>query len=52
MTTEQHAYSSLRVVRTDDAREASPVCGCGQDLDTVGRLHCPRCGTSLAGHAA
>ena len=52
MTTEQHAYRSLRVATTDGARAVSPVCGCGQDLDLATGLHCPRCGTSLVGHAA
>ena len=54
MTTEQHAFRSLRVARVDapTPTPSAPVCGCGQDLDLVTGLHCPRCGTSLVGHAA
>jgi hypothetical protein len=54
MTTEQHAFRSQRVAHVDAPRPAAtaPVCGCGQDLDLVVGRHCPRCGTSLVGHAA
>lgn len=52
MTTEQHAFLSLRGSTTDAAKAMSPVCGCGQDLDLASGVHCPRCGKSLVGHAA
>jgi len=26
---------------------ATDVCGCGQDLDTCERQHCPRCGCEI-----
>jgi hypothetical protein len=26
---------------------ATDVCGCGQDLDTCKRQHCPRCGCQI-----
>jgi hypothetical protein len=51
MNTEQHAWGSNRVVAISDWR-VSRVCGCGQDLDICAGTHCPRCGTSLHGHAA
>ncbi len=52
MTTQQHPYRSSRVVSTDSVLLPAPVCGCGQDLDLARGLHCPRCGTALAGHAS
>jgi hypothetical protein len=51
MNTERHAWSSDRVVAIAEWR-TSPVCGCGQDLDVCAGAYCPRCGTSLTGHAA
>lgn len=29
---------------TTEPQQATPVCGCGQDLDHAGRAYCPRCG--------
>jgi len=28
--------------------ECRPMCGCGQDLDSPHRTHCPRCGSDVA----
>jgi hypothetical protein len=52
MNTEQHAWFVKQVVHIGEWRTSSPVCGCGQDLDVRAGSHCPRCGTSLASHAA
>jgi hypothetical protein len=51
MNTERHAWSANQVVAIAEWR-VSPICGCGQDLDVCAGTHCPRCGTSLTGHAA
>jgi hypothetical protein len=51
MTTERHAWASLQEHPPVVSR-ASATCGCGQDLDTCTGSHCPRCGTSIAAHAA
>jgi hypothetical protein len=47
MTTEAHAWVSAHATTTQ-ARTASAVCGCGQDLDVCAGSHCPRCGTRFA----
>jgi hypothetical protein len=54
MTTERHAWASARIAQRDlpTLHQVSPICGCGQDLDVCTGTHCPRCGTSLIGHAA
>ena len=51
VNTEQHAWSGNRLVAVAEWRRL-PICGCGQDLDFCAGGHCPRCGTSLVGHAA
>jgi hypothetical protein len=48
MTTEEHAWVSAQTTLTTEARTASTVCGCGQDLDVCTGAHCPRCGTRFA----
>jgi hypothetical protein len=50
MTTEHHAWASAQTATI--ARQLLSTCGCGQDLDVCTGNHCPRCGTSLIGHAA
>ena len=54
MTTERHAWASLQAhpPTVDAAGRVTATCGCGQDLDTCTGRHCPRCGTSIAAHAA
>jgi hypothetical protein len=54
MTTERHAWASLQEhpPAVDPAGRVDATCGCGQDLDTCTGRHCPRCGTSIAAHAA
>ncbi len=42
---EQHRFDPIEQPRLD-------TCACGQELDTCTRHHCPRCGASLATHAA
>jgi hypothetical protein len=51
VNTEKHAWSRSQLVAIAEWRSL-PICGCGQDLDFCAGAHCPRCGTSLAGHAA
>jgi predicted amidophosphoribosyltransferase len=52
MNTEQHAWTSIHAVTATVRAESPSVCGCGQDLDVCAGTCCPRCGTSLTGHAA
>lgn len=51
MTTERHAWASLHRLDPGENRRVD-TCACGQELDTCTRRHCPRCGSSLAPHAA
>lgn len=51
MTTERHAWTSLHLQEPVPARTLDS-CPCGQELDTCTGHHCPRCGTSIAFHAA
>lgn len=51
MTTERHVWVELhRLDPTEHSRFVT--CACGQELDTCTRQHCPRCGSTLAPHAA
>jgi len=52
MTTERHAWASAQVPSVTVRHAASPICGCGQDLDVCTGSHCPRCGTSIVALAA
>jgi hypothetical protein len=52
MTTERHAWTSLRAAVPTAERVPPTTCGCGQDLDVCAGSHCPRCGTLVHLRAA